>query len=243
VTDDFGEEYWEDRYRRHAEHGSRRPSPQLVAEVADLPPGTALEAGCGEGANAVWLAGSGWRVTAVDISATALRRAREYAASVGAGVEGRIDWVVADLTVAPPVTQSFDLVTAHYVHPAGPFDELVRSLADAVAPGGTLLVVVTIPPIPTPRRMPRSASPSRRKRSRPASTPLGGRSRSPRAGAARTQARGSCCATPSCARSAEPSPCALRRPPRQWLWQSRSRSQPPRRRGRPGSAGARVPQS
>jgi SAM-dependent methyltransferase len=141
VTDDFGEEYWEDRYRRHAEHGSRRPSPQLVAEVADLPPGTALEAGCGEGANAVWLARSGWRVTAVDISATALRRAREYAASVGAGVEGRIDWVVADLTVAPPVTQSFDLVTAHYVHPAGPFDELVRSLADAVAPGGTLLVV------------------------------------------------------------------------------------------------------
>jgi SAM-dependent methyltransferase len=141
VTGDFGQKDWEDHYRSHASHGSRRPSPQLVAEVADLAPGTALEAGCGEGANAAWLARGGWRVTAVDISATALRRAREYAESLAADVASRIDWVEADLTAAPPDGKSFDLVTAHYVHPAGPFDELIRRLADAVAPGGTLLVV------------------------------------------------------------------------------------------------------
>jgi SAM-dependent methyltransferase len=141
VTGDFTAEYWEDRYRGHAAHGSRRPSPQLVAEVADLAPGTALEAGCGEGANAVWLARCRWQVTAVDISVTALRRARKYAESVGADVASRIDWVTADLTAAPLGTRSFDLVTAHYVHPAGPFSELVDSLAAAVAPGGTLLIV------------------------------------------------------------------------------------------------------
>ncbi|UVS79061.1 bifunctional 2-polyprenyl-6-hydroxyphenol methylase/3-demethylubiquinol 3-O-methyltransferase UbiG [Actinokineospora sp. UTMC 2448] len=130
----FDQAYWEERYRAGGHH-RQVPSPQLVAEVADLPPGTALEAGCGEGANAIWLAGRGWRVTAVDISATALERAREDGADVP------VDWVHADLTDWTPPAEHFDLVSAHYVHPTGPPGALFAKLASAVSPGGTLLVV------------------------------------------------------------------------------------------------------
>ncbi len=135
----FDAAYWEQRYRAHGAAGSRPPSPQLVAEVADLAPGLALDAGCGEGGDAVWLAGQGWRVTAVDISPTALDRGRQRAEALG--VAERIEWAAADLTDWTPPRQRYDLVTAQYVHPAGPPAELHRRLAAAVAPGGTLLLV------------------------------------------------------------------------------------------------------
>jgi 2-polyprenyl-3-methyl-5-hydroxy-6-metoxy-1,4-benzoquinol methylase len=137
VTEEFGREFWEERYSGHAAAGEREPSAHLVAEVRDLAPGTALDAGCGEGAEAIWLAGRGWRVTAVDITAAALDRAREHAR----GTAGQIDWVQADLTAWTPPPGRFDLVCAHYVHPAGSRQALLARLAAAVAPGGTLLVV------------------------------------------------------------------------------------------------------
>lgn len=140
MPEEFDAEYWEDRYAGH-EPRDHPPSPVLAAEVGALSPGTALEAGCGEGANAVWLAAQGWRVTAVDVSATALGRARERAAAGGAKVAERIEWVHADLTDGLPAEGSFDLVTAHYVHPTVPLEEFLRRLAAAVVPGGTLLVV------------------------------------------------------------------------------------------------------
>ncbi|MET8832989.1 class I SAM-dependent methyltransferase [Micromonospora sp. NPDC004540] len=136
---EFDRAYWEERYRdQHAAH-HRAPNPQLVAEVGDLAPGTALDAGCGEGADAIWLAARGWRVTAVDVAAGALRHAHEQAATRGPEVAGRIDWARADLARWRPTEGHFDLVTSHYVHGAG--DDLVDRLAAAVAPGGTLLVV------------------------------------------------------------------------------------------------------
>lgn len=143
MSEELDRTYWEDRYRGHAAHGIGQPNAQLVAEVeaADLTPGTALDAGCGEGADARWLAARGWQVTAADFAATALRRARGHAADLGADVAGRIDWVEADLTSWTPPAEHFDLVSAQYVHPAGPREALFRSLAAAVAPGGTLLVV------------------------------------------------------------------------------------------------------
>jgi SAM-dependent methyltransferase len=140
VSGEFDKAYWEDRYDDPGTH-RHPPSPQLVAEVAGLPAGVALEAGCGEGANAVWLARRGWRVTAVDISANALRRARRHAELEADAAASRIEWVEADLTAEPPVAGAFDLVSAHYVHPAGPFADLFQALVGAVAPGGTLLVV------------------------------------------------------------------------------------------------------
>lgn len=141
MTEEFDETYWEQRYRRHGAAHRRPPNPHLVAEAADLAPGAALDAGCGEGAEAGWLAARGWRVTAVDVAATALRHAREQAATLGADVAGRIDWVQADLTRWTPPAERFDLVCAHYVHPAMAGATLVRRLAAAVAPGGTLLLV------------------------------------------------------------------------------------------------------
>jgi 2-polyprenyl-3-methyl-5-hydroxy-6-metoxy-1,4-benzoquinol methylase len=141
VFEAFGQAYWEERYRDHTAACRGRPNPQLVAEVGELAPGTTLDAGCGEGANAIWLASRGWRVTAVDFATTALRRAREHAETLGADITSRIEWVQADLTSWTPAEDHFDLVSAHYVHPAASREVLFRRLAASVAPGGTLLIV------------------------------------------------------------------------------------------------------
>lgn len=140
MSEEFGKAYWEERYRSghmRAHHG--QVNPHLVAEVEDLVPGRALDAGCGAGADAIWLASRGWQVTGVDIATTALSHARAQAEA--AGVAGRVDWVAADLTVWMPAEEHFDLVTTHYVHTAGLREEFFRRLGVAVAPGGTLLLV------------------------------------------------------------------------------------------------------
>lgn len=146
MSEEFGKAFWEERYRRHTAVRRARPNPQLVAEAGHLAPGGALDAGCGEGADAIWLASRGWRVTAVDFSTTALRRAREHAETLDAGSTSRIDWVQADLTSWTPTEEHFDLVSAHYVHAAGSHETLFRRLAASVAPGGTLLIVGHHPP-------------------------------------------------------------------------------------------------
>lgn len=130
--------YWDDRYRQAEHVWSGRPNPQLVVEAADLAPATALDAGCGEGADAVWLAQRGWQVTAVDLSSVALERSA--AAGHRLGVGDRITWLQADLTTWTP--ESYDLVSAQFVHlPREQREALHRRLAAAVRPGGTLLVV------------------------------------------------------------------------------------------------------
>lgn len=141
MPEEFGKDYWEERYGGHDAAHRKEPNPQLLAEAGDLDPGKALDAGCGEGADATWLALHGWQVTAVDISGRALERARGLAEGLGAEVAGRIDWAEADLTTWAPPENHFDLVSSHYVHPAGSRQLLFRRLAAAVAPGGTLLVV------------------------------------------------------------------------------------------------------
>jgi SAM-dependent methyltransferase len=133
----FGEQAWDERYRERSQLWSGKPNPVLVWEVARLPPGTALDAGCGEGADACWLAEHGWRVTGVDLSETALDRAAEQAERLGLDVS----WIHADLT-REPISGTFDLVTAHFLHmPSEPRRALFSNLVSAVAPGGILLVV------------------------------------------------------------------------------------------------------
>ncbi|TFV50344.1 class I SAM-dependent methyltransferase [Blastococcus sp. TF02A-35] len=132
-------ESYEELYRSAPSVWSGRPNRQLVVEAADLAPGTALDAGCGEGADALWLAQRGWRVTGVDFSAVALERAAAQAREQG--LDERVEWVQADLDEWTPATH-FDLVTAHYLHARGASRaELFQRLAATVAPGGTLLVV------------------------------------------------------------------------------------------------------
>jgi SAM-dependent methyltransferase len=149
-------EFWEDRYQSTHTVWSKRPNAQLLAEVADLPPGSALDVGCGEGADAIWLAERGWRVTAVDWAVTALDRAAMEAATRGDQVADRISWQQADATGWEPNGQ-FDLVSSFFIHvPLDDRTTLFARLAQAVAPGGTLLIVghhpedlVTLPrPLP-----------------------------------------------------------------------------------------------
>lgn len=132
---DFDQPYWERHWGEHGSMGRAPANPYLARELADLTPGTALDAGCGAGAEAIWLAAAGWAVTAVDISATALARAAERAS----GTTG-IAWVEADLSAWTPPA-SYDLVTTHYAHPAMPQLDFYERVAGWVAPGGSLLVV------------------------------------------------------------------------------------------------------
>ena len=131
--------FWEDHYGKRDQVWSGRPNAVLVAEVADLPPGRALDLGCGEGGDAVWLASRGWEVTAVDVSQTALDRAA--AAAHAAGVGG-IRWQRVDLGDGLP-PGPYDLVTAHFLQSPVelPRDRILRAAAAEVAPGGTILVV------------------------------------------------------------------------------------------------------
>ena len=137
MAQDLGKEFWESHWQdADVSKMTAEPNPHLVREVRGLTPGTALDAGCGEGAEAIWLASRGWRVTGADISSAALARAAERAAAASAPVQ----WVEADLSVWEP-GRLFDLVTTHYAHPAIPQLAFYRRISDWVSPGGTLLIV------------------------------------------------------------------------------------------------------
>ncbi|MFZ2173304.1 MAG: class I SAM-dependent methyltransferase [Rhodococcus sp. (in: high G+C Gram-positive bacteria)] len=136
------EKTWDERYRSRGPVWSGDPNTHLVAETAELTPGTALDVGCGEGADAIWLAGHGWQVTAVDVSGVALQRGADHAARAGAEIADRISWLHEDITTRQPGPVRYDLVNAQYMHlPPQPRDSLFQRLADSVAPGGTLLIV------------------------------------------------------------------------------------------------------
>lgn len=141
-TEGFGKDFWERHWQDAGATamGGSPPNPYLAAEAGGLTPGTALDAGCGAGAEALWLAARGWDVTAADISAGALARAAERAAAAGAGVAGRLAWVEADLSAWEP-GRRFDLVMTHYAHPAMPQLEFYARIGEWVVPGGTLLIV------------------------------------------------------------------------------------------------------
>jgi SAM-dependent methyltransferase len=146
LTVQFSQEFWDDRYRSAGQLWSGQPNPQLVAQAASLLPGEALDVGCGEGADAIWLARQGWTETGVDISAVALERAADHAAACGDKIARRIGWRQADLLSWDPGPQRYDLVSAQFMYlPAGELESMHRRLAAAVRPGGTLLVVLHHP--------------------------------------------------------------------------------------------------
>ena len=139
---DFWEERWSQVLGDHGEHVTQRPpNTHLTAEVGDLRPGRALDAGCGHGSDTLWLAARGWQVTAVDFATTALAHARSTAEAMGADVAERIDWVEADLGTWTPAGGEYDLVVCLYVHVTGSVEEMVARMATGVARGGTLFLV------------------------------------------------------------------------------------------------------
>jgi 2-polyprenyl-3-methyl-5-hydroxy-6-metoxy-1,4-benzoquinol methylase len=131
---------WEERYSGQEKIWSGEPNPQLVAEASGLTPGTALDVGCGEGGDVIWLARQGWRVTGADFSGNGLARAARHAEK--AGVAEQTDWWQVDARTFAADGRSFDLVTTHFLHPPiGGMVAVTTLLSEAVAPGGYLLVV------------------------------------------------------------------------------------------------------
>lgn len=138
MTTTEAQQFWEDLYGERPQIWSGRVNAPLEQRARDLPPGRALDVGCGEGADALWLAERGWVVTAVDISATALERARAEAQRRGLVVE----WLQQDLAGALPAGP-YDLVSAQFLQSPVPLAriDVLRRAARRVAPGGLLLVV------------------------------------------------------------------------------------------------------
>jgi SAM-dependent methyltransferase len=130
---------WDARYgESETAIWSGQPNGRLVAEVAEFAPGRALDVGCGEGADAIWLARRGWTVTAVDVSEVALRRAQEAAGRAGATV----DWLCGDALSTPLPPRAFDLLSMQYpALPRAAGEAAVQTLLGALRPGGLLLAV------------------------------------------------------------------------------------------------------
>jgi SAM-dependent methyltransferase len=145
------QEFWERLYGERDQVWSGRVNAVLEQEAEGLAPGRALDLGCGEGGDALWLADRGWQVTAVDISPTALARAAAEAARRGVVV----DWQRADLAEELP-PGPYDLVSAQFLQSpvALPRSEVLRRAAAEVAPGGTLLVVGHAAPPPWSQHQP-----------------------------------------------------------------------------------------
>ena len=129
---------WDERYSGAELIWTAEPNRFLVAELSALPPGRALDLACGEGRNAVWLARRGWTVTGVDFSRNGLEKGRALAAHHDVEVE----WVLADVIAHELPAYAFDLVVILYLHLArDDFAAVLEHAVDALAPGGTLLVV------------------------------------------------------------------------------------------------------
>ncbi len=133
---------WDSRYAQTDLMWSQGPNQWIEQVTADLRPGTALDLAAGEGRNAIWLAERGWHATAVDFSAVALDRATAIAAERLGADAGRFRTLRADLLTYSPEPRTYDLVIVVYLQiVADQRARVLRAAADAVAPGGTLVVV------------------------------------------------------------------------------------------------------
>jgi SAM-dependent methyltransferase len=144
----FTREFWDERYAGSTRVWSGKPNHRLVEQAAGLTPGRAIDVGCGEGADVVWLAQQGWQVTGVDVSQVALDRAAAHAAEAGVAEQtsfARLDVVGGD-SLLDALPGPADLVVACFMHPPTErFAATYGAALAAVAPGGRLLVVAHHP--------------------------------------------------------------------------------------------------
>lgn len=153
MGEDDAKAYWEEHYGERERIWSGQVNVQLATVVGDVAPGRALDLGCGEGGDAVWLAEHGWNVVAVDVSDTALTRAAEEAEA--RGVQDRIDFQQHDLSDSFP-DGTYDLVSAQFLHSTVRLErpDILRKAAASVVPGGLLLVVDHAAPPPNSKKVP-----------------------------------------------------------------------------------------
>ncbi|MGW5722357.1 SAM-dependent methyltransferase [Amycolatopsis sp. NPDC003865] len=138
VEDMLKQEFWEEMYQRD-EHRiwSGNVNANLSSEVEGLASGRALDLGCGEGGDAIWLAKRGWTVDGADISTVALARAEEAGREAGVTVR----WLHKNILEWQP-EESYDLISAQYMHlPPDLRRDVFTAAAAAIRPGGSLLVV------------------------------------------------------------------------------------------------------
>jgi SAM-dependent methyltransferase len=139
-ADMFTQQFWDERYAGSTRVWSGKPNQRLVEQVAGLAPGRALDVGCGEGADVVWLAQQGWLAAGIDVSQVAIDRGAEHAAE--AGVADRTTWARVDVLGGQALPGGMDLVTTSFLHPPlSLFAQTYDAIAGAVRQGGTLLVV------------------------------------------------------------------------------------------------------
>lgn len=152
-------EFWEQLYAGAAPIWSGRVNRTMAEVVAGLPPGRSLDLGCGEGGDVMWLAEHGWHATGIDLSETAVERAREAARGRGVAVEGfgstefiaadLADWVAAGAEVDGN-PGSFDLITASFLQSPVelPRENILRAALARLAPGGRLVLISHAAPPP-----------------------------------------------------------------------------------------------
>lgn len=138
----FDKAYWEDHWAPAPTAQAMPVNPYLLDETRGLRAGTALDAGCGTGTEALWLAEQCWRVTGADISATALKTAADRADA--AGLNTQVEWIETDVARWQP-GRTWDLVITNYAHPDTGQLEFYQHIASWVSPGGTLLIVGHLP--------------------------------------------------------------------------------------------------
>jgi SAM-dependent methyltransferase len=152
----FDAAFWDERYTSAPTLWSGHVNAVIRDETEGLVPGTAMDVGCGEGGDALWLAERGWQVLGIDVSPVAIERAAARAAELG--LAERAAFEVRDLLAWTPPPATYDLVTAAFIHlPSGDRRPAYAGLAAAVAVGGTLVLaahhpsdigVVPRPPMP-----------------------------------------------------------------------------------------------
>ena len=133
-------EFWDGMYESRDRVWSGRPNAALVDELRDTPPGRALDLGCGEGGDAIWLAEQGWTVLGVDVSRTALERTAAHARE--RSVSDRISLEHHDLAESFP-EGNFDLISAPFFQSPLEFprEQILRRALESIAPGGQLVII------------------------------------------------------------------------------------------------------
>ncbi|GAA4397586.1 class I SAM-dependent methyltransferase [Tsukamurella soli] len=136
---------WDDLHRAAELVWGAAPTTWVVEQTAALPPGRALDAGCGEGADSIYLATRGWQVTAWDFSRVGLDKAATVASRAPRTVRARLHWTLGDVTVdpVPEPEPPYDLAVWSYLHPAPDGRAAaIAKLCDALTPGGLLILSV-----------------------------------------------------------------------------------------------------